>query len=475
MSSAASTFAAFEDVQWLSRFALRLAHDADEAQDLVQDTLVEAWRDPPADTGRSLRPWLASVLRNRLRMTRRGRERRQRREAQAEDGREVATPDDELARLEVLSVLLSQLRELPSEDQAIVVRRFFEGQTAVEIGRALGVPAATIRSRSHRSLKRLKARLDHDFGDRKTWCAAVSSISVGGSATPVPSAASKPTMSIAAKAIIVATVTLGAGAYAYATSDSEPAAVPTPVAVPMPAAAPTPAPAAGPESKLAPAALIETPEARWKARRAKIRGTARVEPTTAAAPKIFPTRAAADYGELVRACIEDLDSRAAGALTLSIHEVGAPGVGTIYETVDVVHTNFDDEETIECLVQSMYAYVGEAPEAPLDRVVTRNIALGIAETLEPQLKQMAGYIAGAHVAEIRACQSKAEGEVVGTVAYAVTIGEGGVVEDSTPGPSALPSAVVDCVTTATKGWPFPKTLAGRTFTHAFTFPIRASR
>ncbi|MCH9685108.1 MAG: hypothetical protein K0V04_26965, partial [Deltaproteobacteria bacterium] len=97
MTSVASTATAtaFQDMQWLPRFAERLAKDEDEAQDLVQETLVEAWRDPPVDSERPLRPWLASVLRNRFRMMRRGRERR---EALTEEPREVAQPDDELAR-----------------------------------------------------------------------------------------------------------------------------------------------------------------------------------------------------------------------------------------------------------------------------------------------------------------------------------------------------------------------------------------
>lgn len=131
----------------------------------------------------------------------------------------------------------------------------------------------------------------------------------------------------------------------------------------------------------------------------------------------------------MRACMEDLDSESVGALTLSLHKVGAPDVGTIDEAVDVVYTNFDEKDALECLVQSMYAYVGEAPEAPLDRVVTRTMALGTAE--------------------------------------------GGVVEDSAAGPSYLPSAVVDSITTATKRWPFPRPLAGQTFTHSFTLPIPA--
>jgi DNA-directed RNA polymerase specialized sigma24 family protein len=60
--------AALEDMRWLQAFATWLAQDEDAADDLVQDTMVAAWRQPPPDEQRGVRPWLASVLRNRLRM-----------------------------------------------------------------------------------------------------------------------------------------------------------------------------------------------------------------------------------------------------------------------------------------------------------------------------------------------------------------------------------------------------------------------
>ncbi len=61
MTTTATPISAFDDIQWLHRFATGLARDPDDADDLVQDTLLEAWRAPPTEDGRSLRPWLASA------------------------------------------------------------------------------------------------------------------------------------------------------------------------------------------------------------------------------------------------------------------------------------------------------------------------------------------------------------------------------------------------------------------------------
>ena len=53
MPGTGSITVAFADLQWLRRFAAMLARDPDEAEDLVQETLVVAWADPPRD---ALRP-----------------------------------------------------------------------------------------------------------------------------------------------------------------------------------------------------------------------------------------------------------------------------------------------------------------------------------------------------------------------------------------------------------------------------------
>ena len=54
---------------FVRRLALRLVRDAAEADDVVQEALVLAWRSPPRDPA-ALRTWLAVVVRRLV--TRRG-------------------------------------------------------------------------------------------------------------------------------------------------------------------------------------------------------------------------------------------------------------------------------------------------------------------------------------------------------------------------------------------------------------------
>ena len=78
--------------------ARSLAHG--EADDLLQDAAVAALEHPPA-TDRPVRPWLATVIRNRWRMNRRGEARRAARE-QASRGRR-SSADDPIDRARLLS------------------------------------------------------------------------------------------------------------------------------------------------------------------------------------------------------------------------------------------------------------------------------------------------------------------------------------------------------------------------------------
>jgi RNA polymerase sigma factor (sigma-70 family) len=55
--------------------------------------------------------------------------------------------------------LRQALRELPDELRLIVTLRYFGGMDATEIGRALGMPSSTVRTRLRRAFGLLRQRL----------------------------------------------------------------------------------------------------------------------------------------------------------------------------------------------------------------------------------------------------------------------------------------------------------------------------
>lgn len=458
---------ALDDVQWLRRLAALLARDADDADDLVQETLVAAWSSAPRDVGRPARPWLATVLRNRFRMQRRAGARREQREGLGTSAStSTAEPERELERLEVLRVLLAELGRLTDGDRKILVRRFFAGESAAEIGTALKLPAVTVRSRIHRSLQRLRGALDRRFGERGAWSVVAlypaPPAMTGRSADTLLREGS--TMSITVKVMICAVVgALGVAGWSH--WPEEPAVADGPENVRTLNVTPTPA--------------VSTPRAVWEQRRAAIRRTL---PTL---PAVVPgqqeaDRARGEHDDLLalrRACLDDLGAGKSGAVTLSVTRIGAPDIGTIYDDIEIVETTFPEPAVLECLTQSMYGWVGEAPAEPFEGRQTSTFVLGEPEA---ELKQQRIFeaIIGAHINEVRWCETRNQPNAAvpsgrATVAFTIADDAEGKTRSSTAivGATELPREVVDCILTASQRWIFPATMRGETREYQFVLPI----
>lgn len=449
------------DLQWLRRFARVLARDADEADDLVQEALVAAWKRDPDRSG-SLRPWLATVVRNLFRMRLRADARRQRREQTTDAPTSAPEPDRELERLAVLKILLSEIEALPADDQRILVRRFFEGEQAVDIGRALGTPPATIRSRLNRSLKRLRARLDERCDGRKAWCAAVL-VDPAMSTIPASATTKGGSMSVFAKSLIMVSAAGVAGWLALGGDRGE-----SPQVVEKPAA---PAAAASP-----PQANPDDPRrAVWEERKREIRK--QLPPL----PKPAPTRSFTGHDALQASfqdCMQDLGVTANGALTIDVTEIGAPDIGTIYESVDIVETTFPDKEVLTCLTESMLGWVGEPPDEGFERRPRITMIIGEpADELEKERRQFEAIV-GAHIREIQFCEKKApdsRGRL--TLSFAMGEPEDGRLRAKTVTPtlSEVPQAIVDCALWQAQRWVWPAKMAGKTYAYEFVLPIGAAK
>jgi len=171
---------------WLRRLALTLVGPAGGAEDLVQETWAAALRRPP-DEDRPLRPWLAEVLRNLVRMRRRHGGVVAARRAEIErawGGGAAPTPEELLGRLQSERLLARLVSELEEPYRQTVLLRYHEGLSAVEIARVAGIPAGTVRWRLKTGLDRLRAALDAEHaGDRRAWrrgLAPLAATAVGG-------------------------------------------------------------------------------------------------------------------------------------------------------------------------------------------------------------------------------------------------------------------------------------------------------
>jgi len=150
--------------------ALRLATivcgDSVEANDIVQEAFVRAYRALPAvRSGESLRPWLMRIVANQAKNSVRGRSRRDARIARQAALR-PATPDAvDTSALSDLDArrLLTVVGRLPENDRAVIAHRFFADMNEAETAAALGIATGTVKSRTSRALKRLRSELGDNW------------------------------------------------------------------------------------------------------------------------------------------------------------------------------------------------------------------------------------------------------------------------------------------------------------------------
>lgn len=135
--------------------ALSLLHNAQEAQDISQDTYVRLWESAPAYRPQgSPMAWLLTVTRNlALSRLRQGGRLMDLEEAEWEAIPEQApavTPEDR-------QVLQEALGQLGGEERRIVLLHAVSGLKHREIAHLLELPLSTVLSKYHRGLKKLKA------------------------------------------------------------------------------------------------------------------------------------------------------------------------------------------------------------------------------------------------------------------------------------------------------------------------------
>ena len=142
----------------LWRFAVRLTRDPQVAEDLVQESLLRAWRDPQLG-GRSeaqARAWLFTVVRNLV--VDRWRSAASRHEVA---GLEWADPMVTDRTGEVLDrwLIADALGSLSTDHRRVVSAAYYEGRTVAEIAAELRIPEGTVKSRLHYGLRSLRLAL----------------------------------------------------------------------------------------------------------------------------------------------------------------------------------------------------------------------------------------------------------------------------------------------------------------------------
>jgi RNA polymerase sigma-70 factor (ECF subfamily) len=142
----------------LWRYVMRLTGDDRFAEDVVQETLLRAWRRPQIlrEDEPAARAWLYTVARNLV--IDHQRSARSRRELTSDDVPERATEDATIAVLDEWLVTDS-LAQLSAEHRVVLVHAYYGRRSVADIAAELGIPAGTVKSRLHYGLRALRLAL----------------------------------------------------------------------------------------------------------------------------------------------------------------------------------------------------------------------------------------------------------------------------------------------------------------------------
>ena len=138
----------------LLRFALRLTRDTPSAEDLVQETLLKAWRSfHQFEEGSNARAWLYRILLN----TFYGEGRKARSPAGMLNHQiPMAAGLPTLEKLEVIEAFDA----LPEDHRTVLLLGVVEGFTCREISGILTIPIGTVMSRLSRARESMREKLE---------------------------------------------------------------------------------------------------------------------------------------------------------------------------------------------------------------------------------------------------------------------------------------------------------------------------
>ncbi|HEU4401640.1 MAG TPA: sigma-70 family RNA polymerase sigma factor [Candidatus Polarisedimenticolia bacterium] len=156
------------------RFGLRVCGEREDARDVLQETLLKAFRSlkelrHPA----ALRSWLYRVASNACLMRRRKGKFEPAHELSLDDlaPRETGTPrpeipdpaslpDEQLARGEIREMIRAAVEGLPRDHRIVLVLRDMEHLSTREVSEALELPETTVKMRLHRARLAVRQRLE---------------------------------------------------------------------------------------------------------------------------------------------------------------------------------------------------------------------------------------------------------------------------------------------------------------------------
>jgi RNA polymerase sigma-70 factor (ECF subfamily) len=143
------------------RFILRIVRDATLAEDLVSQVFLDVWRTAGQFQGRSqVSTWLLSIARFKALTALR---QRRHEDIDQEDMLEIAdsaaTPDVSLDRSNTSAILRACVAKLSPAHREIINLVYYHEKSVEEVGRIIGIPQSTVKTRMFYARKQLAGLL----------------------------------------------------------------------------------------------------------------------------------------------------------------------------------------------------------------------------------------------------------------------------------------------------------------------------
>jgi len=140
------------------RFGLRMCGDEESAREVLQETMLAAFRHLATFRGEAaVSTWLYQIARSFCIKHRRGEHRKEPIGDNLVDP--APAPDATVHARQIGAALAEAIAELPAEQREVLVLRDVEGLSAAEAAKVVGVEVGALKSRLHRARMALRQRL----------------------------------------------------------------------------------------------------------------------------------------------------------------------------------------------------------------------------------------------------------------------------------------------------------------------------
>ena len=140
------------------RFGLRMCGDEESAREVLQETMLAAFRNIPGFRGQAaLSTWLYQIARSFCIKERRGKRPTVPIETDVPD--RASSPDAQVHARQIGQALADAIRALPADQREVLVLRDVEGLSAQEAAEVVGIEVGALKSRLHRARMALRTQL----------------------------------------------------------------------------------------------------------------------------------------------------------------------------------------------------------------------------------------------------------------------------------------------------------------------------